>query len=105
MRWGPEGEQQGVGAATCWMGKLEVPTEADVILALGGLCLLLVIGAYVITKFRGGSDDAGINTSDLMTNFRQLRAEGDLSDEEFRTIKSMLSERLRNEVRDSGDDG
>ena len=87
------------------MWDLDVSTQANAIITVGVLCLLLVVGAYIITKYRDGSDDSGTGTSDLMSNFRDLRAKGDLSDEEFRTIKSMLSEKLRNELRDSGDDG
>lgn len=87
------------------MWDLEISTESDVILALGVLCLLIAVGAYLISKFRGHSDGEETTTSNLMTNFQELRAEGELSDEEFRTIKSMLSEKLRSELRDSDDNG
>lgn len=87
------------------MWDLEISTESDVILALGVLCLLIAVGAYLISKFRGHSDGEETTTSNLMTNFQELRAEGELSDEEFRTIKSMLAERLHAELKDNGGKG
>jgi hypothetical protein len=33
-----------------------------------------------------------------MTNFRELHAQGELSDEEYRTIKAVLAERFEQEL-------
>ena len=49
------------------------------------------------------SDRAGINrkelpTSEWMTKFEELHGQGELTDEEYRTIKAMLAERLQQEL-------
>ena len=59
---------------------------------------LLVIGIYIIGRVRRALSTSGPTHSDLLTNFRDLHARGELSDEEFRTIKSMLGERMHEEL-------
>ncbi len=51
---------------------------------------LIVIGIYIAAGVRSMLADRGPDSSELLTNFRELHAKGELSDEEFRTIKSML---------------
>ena len=59
---------------------------------------LLVIGIYIIGRVRRALSASGPTHSDLLTNFRDLHARGELSEEEFRTIKSMLGERMHEEL-------
>jgi len=44
-----------------------------------------------------------VGTSELLTNFREMHSKGELTDEEFRTIKAKLSIKLKEELRDSDD--
>jgi len=81
----------------------EVP--AQVVIWLAVLTILVVIGVYVINVFRGGSGDDSPEASELISNFNDLHSQGELSDEEFRTIKSMLAERLQSELKDNGGKG
>jgi uncharacterized membrane protein len=69
------------------------------------LCILgigMALGAYyLVGRLRGGAEEDQVNTSDMLTKFREMHASGVLSDEEYRTIKTNLSARLQNEIKDS----
>lgn len=69
--------------------------------ALGGFVLLVLVGTYVIQRVRAYRSEEDESTAGQMTNFRELHAQGVLSDEEYRTIKSKLSSRVRNEINDA----
>ena len=65
---------------------------------------LIVVAVYAVGKFRGGAEEERLGASELLSNFRELHSEGDLSDEEFRTIKTLLSGKLQRErLRNSGE--
>jgi uncharacterized membrane protein len=69
------------------------------------LAMLLVVGAYLIGKARAWRNEKPAGSSELLTRFRELHGKGQLSDEEFRTIKSVLSERLEREWMGNGEEG
>ena len=75
---------------------------ARVITLLALVAALIVIGIYIIARVRRKLSETGPDASELLTNFRELHAKGELSDEEFRTIKSMLGEQLQPELRNNG---
>jgi uncharacterized membrane protein len=57
-----------------------------------GVCALLVTaGGWLILRFRGNLAEDASNSSELLVNFEELHARGDLSDEEYRTIRTMLA--------------
>lgn len=66
---------------------------------------LLAAGIYVVSKVREGFRDDSSLTSRLINDFRELHAQGELSDQEFRTIKTMLAARMQQEVKGKGDAG
>jgi uncharacterized membrane protein len=67
--------------------------------------ILLLVGVWVVRRFRGRIDDDQLPTRDLLTNFRELHQAGEISDEEFRTIKTRLGAKLPSEIRDNGESG
>ena len=73
-------------------------TAAKVTIMLAIIVALMVIGIYSIARVRSKLTATGPDSSNLLTNFRELHAKGELSDEEFRTIKSMLGERMQKEL-------
>lgn len=81
---------------------LVTPT-AQIILGLAGIAVLVSVGVYVIAKVRNEWIESKPDTSELITNFRQLRESGELSDKEYRTIKGMLADKLGREINDSGE--
>ena len=65
-------------------------------MGLAVLGILVALGTYVVLKFRGEADETdGIeNASSLLTKFREMRQEGHLDDEEYRTIRTDLEGKL-----------
>ncbi len=78
---------------------------ANLIILVAMTAALIAVGVYVIMKVRGWEGAEEPTASSLLTNFRELHHEGDLSDEEYRTIKSVLAEQLQDEIKDNGEKG
>ena len=83
---------------------LDTPGAQAVIWSTAGLWLL-IIGIYLVRRFRGRTDNAHPSTHDLLTNFRELHDVGELDDEEFRCIKTRLGSKLQDELKDTGGTG
>ena len=68
--------------------------------ALGLAAILLVCagGIGLIRRIRARTDGEKFTSSDILTRFRELHADGRLSDEEFQTIKNRLIEKLHSEI-------
>ena len=62
--------------------------------------ILGVIGFYFAQRFRD-EPDLENSTSDHLSNFREMKQRGVLDDKEFRNIKTMLSDKLANQVKDT----
>jgi uncharacterized membrane protein len=69
------------------------------------LALLIALAVYLLGRFRGRAEEDQPQASDLLTNFRELHSRGGLSDEEFRTIKTLLARQLQDELKDTSDKG
>ena len=69
------------------------------------LATLVAIAVRVIGKIRAKTLQHEPTASDLMSKFRELHSRGELSDEEFRTIKTILSTQLKGELSDNGETG
>jgi 5-bromo-4-chloroindolyl phosphate hydrolysis protein len=78
-------------------------TSAQIILGLAGLTIFSVVGVYIIARVRNEWIESASDTSDMLSNFRELKESGELSDKEYRTIKGMLSEKFSRELNDSGE--
>jgi len=74
------------------------------LLLLFGVTVVLVLGLlYFVSRFRSGQPGA-VDTSQLMTDFREMHARGALNDEEYRNIRTKLTTRLQQELNDSNDE-
>lgn len=78
-------------------------TAAQVVVWMAVCAALVAVGIYVVAKVRGSLSEDEPQPHDLLTNFRDLHAQGELSDEEYRTIKAALAARLQRELKDKGD--
>lgn len=76
---------------------LQTPT-AQLVIWSGVLVGVVLVGFYVISKFRPTRDNKSYSTSDWITHFRELHASGVLAEEEFRTIKTRLARQLQEEL-------
>ena len=76
-------------------------------LVLGGatLAVLVTIGVYLAKRIRAEAVQKEPSASELLTKFREMHSRGVLSDEEFRTIKTTLTERLQTELKDNDETG
>ena len=77
----------------------------ELAISLGVLVLLVWVANYFIRKTRAETVQHEPQTSELLSKFRDSYRRGDLSDAEFRTIKTTLAEQLQNELRDDGQTG
>lgn len=90
-----------------WIVDLEVLGQAGLaehvdrttVMVVVSLIALIVVGYQAVQWSRSArtEEEASTNHS-LMTNLRQMHAEGKISDEEFRNIKSTLTARIRAET-------
>ena len=69
------------------------------------LAACAAVAVYVIRKVRSDKEEEDLSASELMSKFRELHSRGVLSDAEFRTIKTSLVTRLREEIKDTAETG
>ena len=75
------------------------------VLALVILAVLIAVAAFIIAKIRSEPAKKVQQASDWLSKYTELHSKGGLSDEEFRTIKTKLAERLQDELNDNGENG
>lgn len=77
----------------------------ELAISLGILATLVWVANYAIRKIRVETLQHELPESEILSKFVELHSRGDLSDAEFRTIKTTLAEQLQNELRDDGQTG
>ncbi len=65
----------------------------------GLLALLLVIAFVVVRKLRDSATQNRHSGGDVLSNFQEMKQEGDITDAEFRNIKAVLGNQLRSDVK------
>lgn len=78
---------------------------AQTVLWMSGLAALVVAGVYVIGSVRPQGKPARDSAGELLTEFREMYDQGELTAEEFRAIKSKLKQPLPQELNDNGQAG
>jgi hypothetical protein len=79
--------------------------EAELVIGLAVIAAMVAVGVYVSKKIRAESVQQEPTASDLLSKFRDLHSQGDLSDLEFRTIRTTLAARLTEELKDNDETG
>jgi len=74
-------------------------------LLFAAMAVLAALGAWIVSRFRGSKGDEGPAVSELLSKFRELHEQGKLSDEEFRNIKTLLAEKIQQELNDNSEPG
>ncbi len=72
--------------------------SAQLVILLAVLAVMITVGVYVVKKFRESVREEEVSANALLTNFRELHSRGTLSDEEYRSVKSQLGEKLKEET-------
>ncbi len=62
------------------------------------LVVLIVVGIYFVLGFRRWQQDDRVSANELLTEFRNLRDSGRVSQAEFKNIKSVLGAKLQDEL-------
>ena len=65
----------------------------------GILLMMIVVATLVVIKLRESATQNRQTASNLLSNFQEMKAEGDISDAEFRNIKSVLGNQLGSHVK------
>jgi len=81
---------------------VQVSSETLVQLLLGMAILLglVIAGVLIVQRFRGSAADEGTTSRELMANFQEMHDRGDISDVDYRKIKSVLGAQLHGELKD-----
>lgn len=87
------------------MGRFWEAEPEWLVLWVGVLAVFLTIAYYVISTIRPKPVQKERRASQWLSKFRELHSEGELSDEEFRTIKTTLATQLQEELKDNGEKG
>ena len=80
-------------------------TLAQLALGVGMLIALVIAGATVVQRFRGGAADEALDANELIGNFQEMHSRGDLTDADYRKIKSVLGAKLHSELKDDKEKG
>lgn len=78
---------------------------AKAIISGAVLAALLVVGYYIVRSFRDRIDDNEQPLDKVLTNFREMHHEGEISDGEFRDIKTLMGAQLQSQIEDDGESG
>lgn len=87
------------------MGDAATETLFRAGLLFAAMAVVTALGAWIVSRFRGskGSDRPAV--SELLSKFRELHEQGKLTDQEFRNIKTLLRDKLRQELNDNAEKG
>ena len=75
------------------------------LLWLAVLAVLVTVAWYVIGKIRPKSIQKERKANEWLSKFRESHSKGELTDEEFRTIKTTLTSQLQDELSDNDETG
>jgi uncharacterized membrane protein len=75
------------------------------VLWLAVLAILVAVACYVIGKIRPKPLQKERKANEWLSKCRELNSQGELTDEEFRTIKTTLATQLQDELNDNGKEG
>ena len=87
------------------MGRVWEAGAEGLVVWVAVLAIALAVAYYVIGKTRAGPAQREPQASEMLSKFRDLHSQGVLSDEEFRTIKTMLTGELQEELSDNDEKG
>ncbi len=72
---------------------------AEMMLAFAGCSALVAVGVFVIVRCKHMVYDQNTPTNEMMSTFHELHEQGELSDEEYKNIKTRLASRMQREVK------
>ena len=85
------------------MGQVSADTWMQLVLWGAVLLGLVVVATLIVQRLRQSSAHSGTTASDLLTDFQDMRQRGDLSDADYKKVKSVLGTRLQPRTKDGKD--
>jgi uncharacterized membrane protein len=82
------------------MRTMTAETLGQLITGMGVLLGLLTVAVLIVQRFRGDAAQKGSTAKELASNFQEMRSRGDITDADYRRIKSVLGESLHSELKD-----
>jgi len=67
----------------------------QVVLWMAALMVLMAIGYSIVRRFRDRIDEDVQDPNEWLDNFREMHAEGDISEGEFRKVKTVLDAKVQ----------
>lgn len=92
-------------SSTSGFAKFLTTPVAQTVIWVTVLVIALCVAAWVVLKFRDLATGNAAPSSDLLSNFREMHQQGELEDTEYRTIKTMLGGKLKDELKDARETG
>jgi uncharacterized membrane protein len=81
------------------MGQPSLETWIQLCVWVAILLGLVIVAALVVQRFRGSAAGKGAEPAELLTNFQEMRERGDISDADYRRIKSVLGDKIQDDLR------
>ena len=69
---------------------------------LAALAIVSIIAFFALRRFRDSVEDTE-TSADMLAKFRELRDQGELSEADFRSIKTIMSKRMQAEIKRESD--
>ena len=85
------------------MERLQEAGAEELVLWIAVFAALIAVAIYVIDKVRNTPVQQEPTASELMSKFRESHSRGELTDEEFRTIRTALAPQLQDELNHNGE--
>jgi uncharacterized membrane protein len=76
-----------------------------VISLLAAIMVLTSLAMYFVRRFRDRASDDQPGSYELLTNFREMHARGELTDVEYRTIKTRLAAEIQQKFKNASKEG
>jgi hypothetical protein len=87
-----------------WERFLDLEPE-KLIVSLALLATMTAVAVFIVSKIRAKTLQREPPASELLSKFREMHSRGGLTDEEYRTIKTTLSEQLQKQIKDNSETG
>jgi len=81
------------------MGQVSLETAIWLLVWVAVLIGLVMVATLVVQRFRGGAAQKGATPAELLTNFQEMRERGDISDADYRRIKSVLGDKIHDDLK------
>jgi uncharacterized membrane protein len=95
----------GLAARGSWRRLWELLGVEQIVVSVVVLAVLVAVAYYIVGKTRPKPVQKERKASEWLSKCRELHSQGELSDEEFRTIKTNLAAQLQAELNDNDEKG